>query len=310
MNSQSYEHLKSILRSPEQAAVAQATYDRKRLADVENSKRVRPHFLPIQLTLPAAAATLPVTGSTEVLNHDVIVHGAITDAEDRNGRFYRDVEANPLVRYGQGNGLKLSIDAIAGHNVASAGLPGVYRYPEPFLLKRNQLLTLEMFQETSPGVTQVVSTVFTGERVFRANSVEASLADDERKEIQKFISRRPAPEPRYGVMLVDFDATGAASAETPKADEPLLILGFRSPNSSMSDSMVNFGFDGDNSFAKSRFPMWALISEADNGRQLYQMLKTPIYVPAQQQLLFNFFNTIDGVNFAADGNIEYLARSV
>jgi hypothetical protein len=302
----SFDHLKNLLANPQNGDALQRTYNAKRMANAEFALLSRPHFLPVIHTLPAAPETMPVAETTEQLNHPVIVFGAITDGEDRKARFARDREARAIVRYGS-QSVKLSLDALAGHSVASAGLPGVYRFPEPFLLDTNDVLTLEIYQETTPGVEEQVATVFCGERVYRANSAEATMEPRVRASVLDAISRRPAPEPRELVCPVAFDADGFATAETPRADEPLMILGFRS---TFTDALINFGFDGDTSFARSRFPIWALCSEPNNGRQLYQMLKSPLFLPANQQLQFSLKNTIDGNLIATDGNIEVLARTV
>lgn len=303
----SFDHLKNILQYPADAARLQAAFDARRLADVEKACRARPHFVPITHTLPAAVTSTPVVESSDALNHDVIIHGAITDGEDRNIRFYRDVESQSIVRYGDRSNQKLSLNAIAGHSVASAGLPGVFRYPEPFLLRQDTFLTLEMYQETNPGATETVATVFCGERVYTAGSDEGKLSGNFRESVLEHIRRRPAPETRYAMFSVAFAADGTADGETPKASEPQLILGFRT---TFTDALVNLGFDSDNSFSKAKFPIWALCSEADNGRGLFQMLKSPLPVPANQQLLFSFKNTIDGSLMATNGNIEIISRTV
>lgn len=301
----SFDHLKSILQKPGLAAQTQAAYDRQRMADVETAARTRPHFLPIQHTLPAAISSLPIPGTTEPLKHDVIVYGGITDGEDRHAKFYRSVEGRAIVRYGSEQGLMLSLDALLGHSVASGGVPGVNHWPEPMLLRADKSLNLEIFQETA--VADVVSTVFCAERVYKPEADEATLTKKERDQILEHIKFRPAPEPRFDVLQVAFDGDGFATAVSPKADEPRLCVGFRS---TFSHALINLGFDGGNSFAKERFPIWALCSEPGNTRQIYQYLKSPLYIPPNQQLLFDLKNSIDGVAFAPDGNIEMLLRTV
>jgi hypothetical protein len=307
----SFDHLKSLISNPAGAAAAQKAYDAKRLADVEKAYRSRPHFLPIYHTLPAAAESMPVEESTEPLNHDVIVWGAITDGEDRNALIYRDTESLPIVRFGNQSGLMLSLDAIAGHSVASGQFHGPLTYPEPYLIPRDQSLALAVYQEANPGVEEQVATVFCAERVYSTAAEEATLPADVRAEVLRWIAARPAPEPRYEVLPVAFDADGFATAETPRASEPMLAIGFRS---TFTDATVNFGFDGDSSFSKAKFPIWALCSEPGNNRALFQMLKTPLLIPTRQQLLFSFFNKIDTVAAAGleatDGNIEVLLRTV
>jgi hypothetical protein len=307
MMEKSFEHLLSILQNPNTAGVAQGDFDRQRLSDVEAIARTRPHWILIQHTLPAAAQTMPIQEQTEPLNHDVVIHGAITDGESRNIRFYRDREARPIVRYGKEVNTKLSLDAIAGHSVATAGLPGMEEFPEPFLIRAQGLLTVEMYQETTPGATELVNTVFCGTRVFRPNNAEAEISPTLRKTIQDHIKLRPAPEPRFAICKVTFDADGNALTETPKTEEPLICLGFRS---TFTDALINLGFDSDNSFSKTKFPIWALANEPNNGKHIFLPLKRALFIPPNQQLLMSLANSIDGTLNATDGNIEVLLRSV
>lgn len=307
----SFEHLLSILQQPAAARPSlQAAFDRKRLADFERALRVRPHWLPITHTLPAAAATAPVVAQTDDLNHPVIVHGAITDGEDRNCKFYKDLEARAIVRYGPGAATRLSLDAIAGHSVATAGYPGVRNFPEPFLIETSKSLTLEIYQETSPGATETVATAFCGTRPYQAGRDDATLSGAARAEVMKWISRRPAPETSYMVVPVTMSAAGAggtADVETPRTPEPMFIRGFRS---TFTNATVNLGFDSDSSFSKSKFPIWALCAEPDNGQKLFEMLRVPLPLLPNQQLLFSLVNTIDGVTFSGNGDIEIMLSTV
>lgn len=308
----SLDHLKQILQSPALAGAAQEQMNRRRMADVEAALRVRPHFLPVQHTLPAAAASLPVSQTTDELNHDIIVIGAITDGEDRNIRFYRNIEGDTLVRVGSQQGTRLSLDAIAGHSVESAGaggIQGVLGWPEPLLLREGRNLTLDVYQETSPGSTETVTTCFCAQRVYKPEADEATLTKAERQLIVEHIKRRAAPEIRYEVIPVAFDADGFATVASPKADEPLLCVGFRT---TFSHASVKLGFDGGNGFSKSWIPIWALAAEKGNRRTLYEYLRTPLYMPAGQQLLFDLKNTIDSTSglVAPDGNLEMIMRTV
>jgi hypothetical protein len=305
----SLDQLRSILQTPANGAKTQAAFNAQRMADVEKAARIRPHFLPISHTLPAAAATAPIIAATEPLNHDVIIGGAITNGESRNVKPYTDIDtdAPPMVRFGSQANLRFPLDAIAGHSVATAGFPGVYRWPEPLLLRRTETFTIEMYQEANPGATELVSTVLVGERDYTATSDEGTLNDKIRGVVQSHIIRRPAPETRYAVIPVTFDADGNCSTETPRSDEPLLLLGFRS---TFTDALINFGFDGDNAFAKSKFAIWALCAEPNNTRQLFQMLQSPLFIPPSVQLPMSLVNTIDSNLISPGGNIIALLRTV
>lgn len=307
MQNSAFNHLVSILQYPESAAAKQAEYDRTRLHAVELALRQRPHFLPVKHTLPSTAQNMPIAAYTDELNHDVIITGAVTDGEDRNIKFYRDREAKPFIRYGDAENAKLSLDAIAGHSVATAGVAGVQRFPAPFILPRRDVLTVEMYQETSPGTQEIVYTVFTGFRVYTPNHAEAQMPEEVKRRVQASIKERAAPEMRFAVCPVAFDGTGNATTETPRTEEPLLVLGFRS---TFTDALINFGFDGELSFAKDKFPIWALTNESNNARNNFNMLLSPIFLPPNEQLLFALKSTIDGSLFATNGNIEVLMKTV
>ncbi len=86
-----------------------------------------------------------------------------------------------------------------------------------------------------------------------------------------------------------------------------MILGFRS---TVTNAAVNFGYNGDDNFAKRKFPIWALASEKNNANRHYNLLNSPLFIPTRQQLAFSFKNTINGVNFADNGQLEILLRPV
>jgi hypothetical protein len=303
MKSSALNHLIDLERFPGQTASSQAAYDRKRMQDIETSKLSRPHFLPVQIALPGAVQTLPLSAQTEDLNHNVVIFGGISDAEARKGSFYRRRNEEAFVDAGEEAGVRLSIDALGGKSVAAAGTPGVQRFVTPFRLIEHDTLTVEVYQETN--VADVVSFVFNGIRVFTPQHADGQLSQAERSQVQQAIARYASPQPRFLVAPVTFNG-GKATTQTPKHDEPLLIYGFRS---TFTDAMVNFGLSSSDSFSNSSFPIWALCAEPNNGQMLFQHLMFPIFVPARQQLYFRLENTIDGTNFATDGQIEMLAAT-
>ncbi len=307
MQNPAFKHLSSILQRPETSAITQAEYNKNRLKKVEDALLLRPFYLPVQHTLPAAAQDAPIDETTDQERFDLIVTGAITDAIDRNVNFFYGNQRNSLVNYGREANVKLSLDAIAGKSIAAAGFAGVKNFSVPFHLTEQDYLTLEMYQETTPGATEIVTTCFNAYRTFKPANLEAQLSDLERAKVLREISKRRAPEERLAVCKVAFDANGEAEAETPKDDEPYFILGFRS---TFTDAMVRAGFDSNRSFSRNPFPIWAIANEDSNARQTWNMLLSPLFVPSKEQLVFRLQNTIDGVNFASDGNIEVLRRTV
>lgn len=295
------------MQYPNAVAQTQAEYDRRRLAAVENALLYRPTFLPTFHTLPAAAQAAPIVEITDDQKYPVVVTGAITDGEQRNVRFYKERSPRSLINFGSTANLKLSLDAIAGHSVASAGYAGVKDYDEPFYLNEGQYLTLEVFQETSPGATEQVATCFNGFRCFTPDHAEAQLSPDTRAKVLQSIAGRPAPETKYALCAVAFGADGNATADLPESDEPMMILGHRA---TFSDALVSIGFSREFTFSKQAFPIWALCAEKTNANKIWEYLPTPLFVPPREQLRYVLSNSIDGSVIATDGNIEVLLQTM
>lgn len=304
MNSKALNHLIEKLRFPQLANVNQAAYNKKRLENVIEAKQSRPEFLPLQNVLPASIQTLPVSAQTETLEHDVIVFGGITDGESRRANIYIQRKDRSLVDLGDEANAQLSLDALVGKSVASAGYAGIAKFLSPFILRERKTITLEIYQDTA--IADTVSTVFTGLRIFTPQHAEGQLSAEQTKEVLETINLYDCPQNRYMVCPVVFDVNGTARAETPRKDEPVLIYGFRT---TFTDAKINLGLSSSNSFARESFPIWALANEPNNANGLFTRLVQPIYVPRNKQLYFTLENTIDGVNFATDGQIEILAKT-
>lgn len=301
--SSNFQHLVSLLQFPEQAANNQQQIDKQRMAAIEKSLLLRPHFLPVTHNLPAVAQNLPIPESTDDdLNYPIIVTGAITDATGKKADFFIERDnAKPLVR--SINNAHLSFDAFSGKNREAQGFEGVLHFPEPFLLNASQSITLQIYNETNDAVQ--INTVFVGNRVFKTTNFEAQMSNDTRADVLENIKLRPTPQSRYMVLPVGFDGGGNAIVETPKADEPLMILGFRS---TFTNALVNFG-NGTDFVCKKHFPIWALASEESNTVRLFNLLNSPLFLPRRQQLLFSFRNKINDL-VAENGNLEILLRTV
>jgi hypothetical protein len=301
--SNNFQHLVSLLQFPEQAKVNQEQVNKARLFAVERALTLRPHFLPVTHDLPAVAQNLPIPASTDDdLNYPVIITGAITDSTGKQADFFIERDnSKPIIR--TVNNSRLSLEAFAGKNKDNAGFEGVLHFAEPFTLNASQSITLQIYNDTIAAAQ--VNTVFLGNRVYKPSNAEAQLSEETRRDVLENINKRPTPMNRFAVCPVIFAADGTATVETPKADEPLLILGFRS---TFTNALVNFG-NGTDFFCKKHFPLWALASEKDNGNRLFNHLNSPIFLGKRQQLLFSFKNRINDL-LADNGQLEILMRTV
>ncbi len=299
-----FEHLIAIQQNPDAARAAQAKIDAQRLADVQRALQIRPACLPVTHNLPAAQ-NLPTPVLTDELSYPVIITGAVTDGENKSADIYIERENNqPFVRYGNDTNKKLSLDAFAGKAEETGAVQGIVNFEPEILLDESKSITLALYNNS--GAPETVNTVFVGNRIYKTNSAEAQMSSDTLRNVQENIRARPVPAPRFAVVPIVFE-NGVATGSTPKAGEPLMIYGFRS---TVSRALVNFGFDAENLFAKRSFPIWALASERNNARRLYNLLNSPLFISKGEQLTFLFKNTIDGVNFAGDGQLELLMRTV
>ena len=302
-----FNHLVESLNNPQLSQSNQSKFNDERLQKVKDSLVGRPQFLPVQITLPPAAQTFPVSETTSELKFDVIITGAITDGEGKQVNLKRDTEnGTPFVSVGTEAGAKISLDALAGKSLEASGVNGIQPLP-PFLLRAGEGLTLEIYKPDATTASEVVSIVFVGYRVFSQAVSNESFNDKIKAQVTNAIAQRATPEPRFSVCPVTFDADGTATAETPKTSEPRLILGFRS---TFKNALVNLGFDTNTAFSRDLFPIWALASEDGDNSENYRMLKSPIFREPQQQLYFTFLNSINGTVFAENGQIEVLETTV
>jgi hypothetical protein len=304
-NERAFEHLVASLHNPQTSQRNQEQLNKERFDAVLNALKQRPHYLSVRVALPANAQNLPVSQSTGELKFDCIITGAITDGTDKKINFRRDTEnGKQFVSVGSAN-TQLSLEAIAGKSLESAGTNGIQPL-SPFILRAGEGLTVEIFRPVD-APAEVVTVVFCGYRVFTAAYANEGFTDKIRREVLNAINQTETPEPRFAAIPVKFNAGGNATAETPKTSEPRLVYGFRS---TFQNALVNFGFDSNSIFSKDFFPIWAMAAESGNNTENYRMLKTPLFIEPQQQLYFNFKNTIDGVNLAANGQIEPLETTV
>ncbi len=301
-----FNHLVSVMQNPGLSKVKQDEYNKERFTEFEDAMRVRPVFLPVSVTLPADAQSLPIKGETvENNDYDIIITGAITDGENKRINFYREIDnRRPLVKVGsEANAAKISLDAIAGKSKEAAGITGVQPFT-PFVLRTGDALALEIFKDEDTADDEIVNVVFNGYRVYDLKFSEAQMSEKLKQAVLKSIGETFTPEDRWSAVPVKF-ADGAVIVETPKSEEPLLILGFRT---TISNAMVNLGFSSDTKFSRDFFPIWALAAEAGNDTDNYNRLLSPIPVPPLDVVYLSFKDTINGVSFADDGQIELLLR--
>lgn len=307
-NQRAFDHLVEGLFDPQTSESNQVKFNAERLQKVKDCFKLRPHFLPIVIDLPAEVQNLPIAGVSNEARYDLIITGAITDGEDKQINFHRDIESQTaFVSNGTSAGAKISLNAVAGKSLETSGMNGIQSL-SPFLLRAGEEITVEITKPVATANAEKVNICFVGYRVFSPNFIKDNFTAAIETQVLNWIERRPTPEPRFAVCPVVFDADGNALAETPKANEPRLILGFRS---TFSNALVNLGFDRESTFSRDFFPIWALAAEDGDKKENYRMLKSPIFIEANQQLYFTLKNTIDGVNYAENGKqIEVLEQTV
>lgn len=306
IHTRAFEHLVKGLYDPSTSKANQDSFNAERLQRVKDSFQLRPQFLPVQITMPAGVQVLPISATTNELKFDVVIVGIITDGEDKQINMRRDQETGtPFVSTGVDAGARLSLDAIAGKSLETGGLNGIQPLT-PFLLRKGEGITFDVFKPLATADAEIVSICLIGYRVMSNASANELFTPDFTDYLQKQISRRPTPEPRFSVCPVNF-VNGRADAETPKVNEPRLILGFRS---TVKDALCNVGFDRDNAFSRDYFPIWAIASEAGVNFENYRLLRRPIFLEANQQLYFSLINSINNLVFAVNGNIEVLETTL
>lgn len=300
-----FEHLVDKLNNPNLAQQNQAKYNEERFQNVLESLRVRPVFLPVQISMPAAVQSLPLSGYTTELKYPVIITGAITDGEQKKISFgFNNEYTKPFVSTNQ-NATQLSLDAIAGKSLQSAGRNGIQEF-EPFLLPANETLTVDVYKPVATAGVEVVTICFVGYRVYTENFVLENLTEKIKTNVREEINKRLTPQQRFDACAVTF-SNNRAVAETTKVDEPRLIYGFRT---TFSDALVTLGFDNNEAFSKDYFPIWALAAEAGNNPDNYRYFKRPIFLAAGEQLYFAFKDSINGTVIAVNGQIEIIETTV
>lgn len=300
-----FEHLLDKLNNPSDALKKQGLYNQQRFETVLSGLRVRPAFLPVQIQMPAAVQSLPQSGQTNDLTYDVIITGAISDGEEKKINFgFNDENTKPFVSTGE-TATQISLEAIAGKSLESAGHNGIQTF-EPFLLRAGDTLNVDIYKPVATAGIETVTICFVGYRVYSEFLVQENFSQQSRENVQKEISKRVNRQQRFDTVKVTF-ADNRATAQTTKVNEPRLIWGFRT---TVKNALITLGFDNNEAFSKDYFPIWALAAESGNNTDNYRYLKRPIFLAANQQLYFMLKDSINGSTLAEDGQIELIETTV
>jgi hypothetical protein len=306
-----FNHAISLRRFPgvdvekKQEAVNKGRFDR-----VEKSFWRLPVYLPLRWDLPAAAPIAPIAATTSNrLDYDLLIVGAITDTPNRQIRFKNsNSEINPSY-VGRNISVNLTLGDIAGTTTrfSNDAQVGIFYYTSPFVLYKDQQITIELFKEAT-ATTEVSNLVFIGYRIFNEKQTFAKAEDAEIKEIKQFIALREVPRQIFLKSDVVFDGNGLASdVRTPDTDEPLIIRGVKTTlrHSAIQSCKLQNGLE----FNVGDVPSWALFCEP-NGHDNYHYFKEPLYLPRKTALQMDIKNTIDSVYVDGNGSITWLCETV
>lgn len=306
-----FNHAISLRRFPgvdvdkKQEAVNKGRFDR-----IEKAFWRLPVYLPLRWDLPAAAPIAPIAATTSnQLDYDLLIVGAITDSPNRQIRFKNsNSEINPSY-VGRDTTINLNAGDIAGTTMtfSNDAQVGIFYYTSPFILYKSQQITIEMFKEATADA-EVSNIVFVGYRIFSDKQTFAQAEADEIKDLKHFIALREVPRQVFMKSEVVFDVNGyARDVKTPDTDEPLIIRGVKTTlsNSLITSCKLQNGLE----FVVGEVPCWALFCEP-NGHNNYYYFKEPIYLPRKTALQMTLKNTINGVNIDDDGSITWLCETV
>lgn len=302
---EAFEHLVRKLNKPTLAIKDQQDFNEIRLQNVIEALTVKPVFLPVQIQMPAAVQTLPISGYTTELKYPVVITGAITDGENKKISFGFNLENTKPFVSTNATATKLTLEAIAGKSLQSAGRNGIQEF-QPFLLQANDTLKVDVYKPEATNDIEMVTICFVGYRVFSDAFINEVFTPEIEAKVRKEIQLRVTPQQRFDACAVEF-SDNVATANTTKVDEPRLVYGFRT---TVSDAMLVVGFDNNEPFSKDYFPIWAIAAEAGNNPDNYRFLKRPIFLAPGERLYFYLKDSINGTVFAGDGQIELFETTV
>lgn len=317
-----------VLSEPETRPAERMSLAMRRKQQVFGSLLTRPFYLPLQFDLAAAGTPIPYTQLTAQLGYDVVLTGVRTDAwvaEDPGvfpaaGRqvvlqFTNNNESQTIVRTGGDTTLYLRTDDFAGSTVDSGGGQlGVFQLPNPIFLEAGNRIQVDMFKPDDTGAAEVVNLVFVGYRVLPKAAAESVITPKEMALIDNYINNRETQEMRFLKLGVEFNSAAVGqqieNLSTTKLQEPVILRGIRS---TLRQSTLQLGIDGEAAWMPSQTPIWAVTAENDLETDAYLWFEKGVYLPSQTilniPLIIN--GNIDGLNIdPTNGEITFIYQTV
>ena len=312
-------HLINVLSDP-----SVRTAERQRLAEVRRLRArdatiAQPFYFPMTFSMTAAANDLPYRQYTPNLSYDVIIIGAKTNCWPGFGRKIvvskADGQEN-FVRNGNDSAIFLRTDDIAGSTVAAGGNPnGVFYWTQPFLLKQNESLSVEMIKQDLTSEIEVVNLTFIAIRVYPQLQQRITIDENESALIDRLIALRETPLSKYMKVGITFpsDDVGATATNiyTPQNDEPMILRGVRT---NLSNCTLSLGLEGGPNWMADQTPIWAIGAENESQVDNYLWGERGIYVHSNQSIVINSMinGNIDqqNVDVATGGEITFLYDTV
>ena len=309
------DHAIKIRTEPQNAVKLQQELDAGRRKRVKESTCTRPVFLPLQFNMNAAGQIGAYRDITDHLAYDVIITGMKTDKQTRDIIIKYTENEQQLVRIGDNQNLFLRSDNLAGLTTdTGGGQLGVFYLPCPIILKAANRITIEMFKTDTTAAIEQANIVLIGVRVYRQDYTSEILDPLEKALIDKFISLREVPQVR--VLKVGFDfPTALAAAEktnlnTPRVEEPLLVLGMRT---TLRRSQIEIGIQGEPSWTVKPTPIWSVACEDEAVHENYLWFSKPVYLHSEEVInIRRVINSIDGLTLdnQTGNQITFICKTV
>lgn len=293
-NHRNLEHAISLRRNPANATATQAAFNQKRLARIEKAIPTRPVYIPLKFNLDAVGQISPYQNETPLLPYDVIITGIISSNTSRRVALRESIKDLPFVIVGEKRNLHLSLADIAGRtSLADKGQKGIFNLPSPITVKDNSRLYIDVYKTDDTPEAESVNIVLVGTRVIKNSEMD----DDVRKSVVAAIANRSIPKTIFLKHEIDYGSglagKKAKNIYTPRLEEPILIRGCRS---SMKQSLINIGIEGEPDWTTGDMPIWGISAEDDNQQDSYLYFSRPVFMAAERVLGMTLENSIDGVN--------------
>lgn len=287
----------------------QKDYDNARLKAVEKAAQTSPVFIPLSFNLLAAGQVSPFEAITPALSYDVLIVGFICDNTSREIVF-RETTKDILYNYvGDNKNLKLTVsDVSGGNNLASKGQKTPFYLPIPFLIRKQDRISLDVYKQDITANDETLDIVLIGYRAAR----NPSLSQEDSANVKEFIRTRKEPKTVFLKQSVNFDTAavgGKAEFSMPQVSEPLLIRGFRS---TLQASEIKIKIEGQQDWTVSAIPIFGLCAGDENENDNYFWLQRPVFLPSNQVIDVDLTNSYNGSTLdAQNGNtITAIAQTV